>query len=237
VRRLLYGSILCFLTLTVVGLVFIVGGITAAHGQPGDRLGVTRDEAAAANSGVLLQAVPSVTVTFPISATGPVSRTYFFPVQPASVAHYPLGHHDYPAADIYAPRESLFVAVTSGRIQDVSREDLWNSKVDDPALRGGRSVSLVGDDGVRYYGSHLDAVVAGLTPGQQVEAGQILGYVGSSGNARGGPTQLHFGISHPTFAGDWAVRRGELVPYVYLQAWQRGENLTPDLSGRKPGQK
>ena len=208
--RLFRGTIPYILALTVAGLVFIMGGIAVAHAQPGD---------------------PSP------AGIGPGNWTYFFPVQPPAVAHYPLGHHDYPAADIFAPRDSLFVAATSGRIQELSREDAWNPKADDPALRGGRFVSLIGDDGVRYYGSHLNVVVAGLTPGQHVDAGQILGYVGTSGNARGGQTHLHFGLSHPTFAGDWAVRRGELAPYVYLQARQRGGNLTPALPERTAGQK
>ncbi len=93
------------------------------------------------------------------------------------------------------------------------------------------SIRLIGDDGVRYYGSHLVAVVPNLIPGMRVDTGQLLGYVGNSGDARGGRFHLHFGISHPTLRGDWQVRRGEINPYLYLQAWQRGEDVTPNVPG------
>ncbi len=107
--------------------------------------------------------------------------TYRFPVQPASATQYGRAHHDYPATDIFAPKDSLFVSPVAGRIDELSSEDHWTYKIDDPALRGGRFVSILGDDGVRYYGSHLDAVAAGLVAGMQVQPGQILGYVGNFG--------------------------------------------------------
>jgi len=157
------------------------------------------------------------------------ARLYFFPVQPPSVTHYAEAHHDYPATDIFAPAGSPFVAVTSGVIHEVSRADVWKGATDDPAERGGLFVSLIGDDGVRYYGSHLSAVAPGIEPGVRVNAGQLLGYVGSSGNARGIASHLHFGISRPSPPGDWATRRGQVSPFPYLNAWRRGENRTPRL--------
>ncbi|UCG23399.1 MAG: peptidoglycan DD-metalloendopeptidase family protein [Chloroflexota bacterium] len=164
---------------------------------------------------------------------GPLSATefvYVFPIQPPEAASYNPGHHDYPATDIVAPYRSEFVAVTGGIIDELSRTDTWDPTTNDPALRGGRYVSLLGDDGVRYYGSHLDEVASAIEDGSRVRAGTLLGFVGNSGNARGLVPHLHFGISHPTFPGDWAVRRGELSPYPYLQAWSQGENLIPEIS-------
>lgn len=162
----------------------------------------------------------------------PPSYRYVFPVQPAGSATFTPEHHDYPATDIFAPAGSLFVAPTAGVIEFISREDLWDPKADDPATRGGLAVSLVGDDGVRYYGSHLSEVAEGLTVGMRVEAGQMLGRIGRSGNARGTPVHLHFGISHPTFPEDWLTRRGEVSPYPYLKAWLQGEMRTPELPYR-----
>ncbi len=170
-----------------------------------------------------------VTVSPSLDLTPTPGFRYVFPIQPPEVANYSAGHHDYPATDIFAPHHSLFVAVTDGIIDELSRVDRWNSATNDPALRGGRYVSLIGDDGVRYYGSHLDEVVDGLEAGMRVTAGTGLGYVGNSGNARGIAPHLHFGISRPTFPGDWQVRRGTISPYPYLQAWARGENLAPEI--------
>jgi len=167
---------------------------------------------------------PTITITPEAAAV-----QYFFPVQPPEVASYSQGHHDYPATDIFAPAGSDFVAVTSGRIDFVSYADTWDPEVDDPATRGGLSVAIVGSDGIRYYGSHLSEIAIGIEPGLAVAAGQLLGRIGSSGNARFVPSHLHFGISHPTFAEDWFVRRGELDPYPYLIAWASGETLTPVL--------
>lgn len=154
---------------------------------------------------------------------------HVFPLVPSSVADYGPGHHDYPATDIFAPEGTPFVAVTSGVVDYVSRQDTWDPAVDDPATRGGISVALVGDDGVRYYGSHLTKVAPGIVPGVRVEAGQVLGFTGDSGNARGTTPHLHFGVSHPTFPTDWEVRRGEVDTYPLLRSWQAHRNASPVL--------
>ena len=175
-----------------------------------------------------------VSTSAPVSKPSPVTEppvtahTYSFPVQGGKV-NYGSSHHDYPAADIFCPVGSQFVAVTDGVIDYVSREDVWNPATDDPAVRGGISLAMIGDDGVRYYGSHLSAVADGIEPGMRVTGGQTLGRTGKTGNARSTPAHLHFGISHPTTPDDWKVRRGQVSPYRYLRAWQRGENVTPVL--------
>lgn len=143
---------------------------------------------------------------------------------------YGKTHHDYPAADIFCPIGSHFVAVTNGVVDYVSRTDEWDPKINDGANRGGLSVAIIGDDGVRYYGSHLSEVADGIEPGVRVSAGQLLGLTGHSGDAINTTPHLHFGISHPTTPDDWAIRRGEIAPYRFLQAWQRGQNVTPDLN-------
>lgn len=58
---------------------------------------------------------------------------------------------------------------------------------------GGLSVYLNGDDGNEYFYTHL-AGYSDVAPGQKVKAGEIIGYVGDSGNAKGGPPHLHFEI-------------------------------------------
>ena len=178
--------------------------------------------------------IPTSTNTLVVKSPTPSStptpdRLYVFPIQPPEIASYQRGHHDYPATDIFVPIGSSVVAVTNGIVDFVSYEDHWDGKVDDPATRGGLSVAIIGDDGVRYYGSHLSAIAPGIMPGVRVRAGKLLGYSGRTGNARVTAPHLHFGISHPTYPEDWEVRRGEISPYPYLQAWARGEMLRPEL--------
>ena len=155
---------------------------------------------------------------------------YYFPVEPASAASYGSSHHDYPATDIFCPIGSRFVAPVSGTVDFVSRVDIWDPADDDPSVRGGISVAIIGDDNVRYYGSHLSSIAAGIEVGVRVEGGQLLGMTGKSGNARFVDPHVHFGISHPTVPDDWKVRRGEISPYKYLNAWKQGRNVTPELS-------
>lgn len=166
------------------------------------------------------------------SCTTQISKKYVFPIQPPELAKYAKTHHDYPATDIFAPPRTAVVAVTDGIIEEVNRKDLWDPKEDNPATRGGLFISLIGSDGVRYYYSHLNEISYDLTQGDCVCAGQILGYIGDSGNARGLP-HLHFGISHPTFPGDWAVRRGEINPFEYLEDWKRNQYITPTITQKR----
>jgi peptidoglycan LD-endopeptidase LytH len=173
------------------------------------------------------------TTTAPATTTPATSTTraaapvrYRFPVAGCR-AQYGPSHHDYPAADMFTGRGCAFVAPVAGRVDEVTRTDTWSQATDEGADRGGRSVSLVGVDGVRYYGSHLEAVAAGIAPGTRVRAGQVLGRIGNSGSARVTAVHLHFGISWPTRPGIWWVRRGMIPPARYLDAWRAGERLSP----------
>jgi murein DD-endopeptidase MepM/ murein hydrolase activator NlpD len=86
---------------------------------------------------------------------------------------------------------------------------------------------MIGDDGVRYYGSHFSKIYSKIVPGYRVEAGDLLALVGTSGDAAGLAPHVHFGISWPTKAGIWWVRRGEIYPWKYLDAWKAGKDLSP----------
>ena len=136
-------------------------------------------------------------------------------------------HHDYPATDIITKKGCAFLAPIDGVVDEVSRKDRWSGKTNRGADRGGLFVSIIGVDGVRYYGSHLMEVADGIEPGVTITAGEVLGKVGTTGSARGTAPHLHFGLSWPTEKGDWKIRRGALLPYKYLKSWQKGENLSP----------
>lgn len=182
--------------------------------------------------------LPTETFTIPMTDTPVDTDTpargpfkYVFPIQPVKMAAFVEGvaSHGYPATDIFAIVGTKFVAVTDGVVDFVSYKDTWDPAVDDPATRGGLSVAIIGDDGVRYYGSHLSEIADGIQVGVRVTAGQLLGKVGKSGDARNTTSHLHFGISRPTTPDDWKTRRGQVDPYPFLIAWKDGQNVTPPL--------
>ncbi len=174
--------------------------------------------------GVLLAL--SFLAPIPFAQAAPV---YVFPIVGCNV-HYAHSHHDYPATDILGKIGCKFVAVTSGVVDEVTSVDKFSWKTDLGSQRGGLSVSIVGDDGVRYYGSHLSKIAAGIKPGVRVKVGQLLGLLGDSGDAKGTAPHVHFGISWPTPKGIWWVRRGELYPWRYLDLWRAGKDASPAKS-------
>lgn len=163
-------------------------------------------------------------LTTPLPPVLPVledlEKLHTFPIRARNVS-YSQHHHDYPAADIFCPSGSAFVAPIGGVVDFVSVRDDWEPKRNRPELRGGLAVAIIGDDGWRYYGSHLQSIAKGILVGSRVKERQLLGRTGSSGNARGTSPHLHFGISQPTTPSDWKIRRGEIPPYKYLKLWQQ----------------
>ena len=167
-------------------------------------------------------------------ASAQAAPVYQFPVAGCEV-NYARAHHDYAATDILAKAGCKFVAPIDGVVDEVNRVDLWKSPPNNGIDRGGLSVSIIGVDGVRYYGSHLRSIPASIQPGVEVKAGRLLGAIGSTGSARGTAPHLHFGISWPTEADIWWVRRGEVLPWKYLDAWKKGKDLSPvkEVAARK----
>jgi murein DD-endopeptidase MepM/ murein hydrolase activator NlpD len=88
--------------------------------------------------------------------------------------------------DIFAPRGTPVRSASSGVVVRVG-----------PNRLGGNAVSVLGAGGRTYYYAHLSRYADRLQPGAFVSAGDILGYVGNTGNARGTPPHLHFGVYTP----------------------------------------
>lgn len=86
--------------------------------------------------------------------------------------------------DIFAPRGTEIVAVVDGIISYIG---------DQP--KGGHCLWLTTESGASFYYAHLDRWAAGLYEGMEVQSGDLLGYVGNTGNAKYTPSHLHFGVS------------------------------------------
>jgi murein DD-endopeptidase MepM/ murein hydrolase activator NlpD len=102
--------------------------------------------------------------------------------------------------DIFSVENAPIVAIERGSIRSAS----------DPL--GGLVLYLRADSSWRYYYAHLSRYV-GAFP-RRVEVGELVGYMGSTGNAAGGPQHLHFEMTDP---------QGTFVdPYDYLLQAQQG---------------
>ena len=84
--------------------------------------------------------------------------------------------------------------------------------------QGGGGVTLYvrsPDRGWSYYYAHLRGYAPGIREGMPVRAGQLLGFVGDTGNAGAGNYHLHFGVSRMTPDAQW--HEGQAVnPYPLL---------------------
>ena len=175
---------------------------------------------------VTSSATPAKTTTTKAPTQAPAGLEYAFPVKASNVAFHPT-HAKYPATDIFADCGEPVVAATSGVVLEVSRKDAYVKGAPDGPLNGGLSVSILGDDGVRYYGSHFSKIQTGIKAGVRVKSGQRLGDVGRTGNANN-VCHLHFGISPPCAeTGDWKVRRGVVWPATFLKSWRAKGDKSP----------
>ena len=116
--------------------------------------------------------------------------------------------HD--AIDILAPAGTPVLAVADGSV-----EKLFDSE------RGGLTVYQFEPSGrYAYYYAHLQRYADGLAEKQPIRRGQVIGYVGSTGNADPGAPHLHFEIHRLGPEKQWW--KGEsLNPYPLLRGEQR----------------
>ncbi|HUG52554.1 MAG TPA: M23 family metallopeptidase [Vicinamibacteria bacterium] len=173
---------------TVPGLMAsgLLMGVMLAAGLAGWRLGMARRAAS------LVPAEPEETA--PMAAPDPElkQRGLLLPVQGVDPAALTRSFEDargggrrlHHAIDILAPRGTAVVAVEDGPVVRLHRGGAGGISVYqlDPARRYG------------YYYAHLDRHAAGLHEGQSLRKGDVLGYVGTTGNAPPATPHLHFAI-------------------------------------------
>ena len=100
------------------------------------------------------------------------------------------GSRSHEGLDIFAPRGTPVYAARDGKVIYSERRS-----VDGGSAGFGIAVKLDHGDGLTTAYTHLDGL-AGLSPGESVKRGQLVGYVGNTGNAINTPPHLHFEVRH-----------------------------------------
>lgn len=104
------------------------------------------------------------------------------------------------------PGEIPVVSATDGIVTNVG----W-------LYLGGYRIGITSGNGIYYYYAHLDSYATGIEIGKQVQAGQLIGFMGNSGEGEEGTkgkfvTHLHFGI----YIKDEDGNEKSVNPYPFL---------------------
>ena len=157
--------------------------------------------------------LPPTDVSAPLSPAG-----YVFPVYGASSfidsfgsARAGVGWHH--GQDIFAPLGAPLLAVADGTVFSVGWNDL-----------GGYRLWLRDRQGNQFYYAHLSAFSPLAVDGNEVKAGDVVGFVGNTGDAQTTPYHLHFEI-HPVGLLPLGYD-GVVNAFPYLSAWRRLEDIT-----------
>jgi hypothetical protein len=132
--------------------------------------GLTAQEAAAVGMG-----------RFPIAGYASYVHDWLYP-------RFVPSFHFHQGTDVFAAHGTPVRAPANGRVR------ITNGAI------GGLAVYVTEPDGTYWYMAHLSGIREGLAEGHEVKIGDIVGYVGDSGNARGGSPHVHFEI-HPQGGG------------------------------------
>ena len=121
-------------------------------------------------------------------------------------------HH---GEDIFAPLGTPLLAVADGTVFSVGWNDI-----------GGWRLWLRDRAGNEFYYAHLSAYSPLAVNGRQVKAGDVLGFMGKTGDAEFSPVHLHFEI-HPVSLLAMGYD-GAVAPYPFLTAWRRAQDVSFD---------
>jgi murein DD-endopeptidase MepM/ murein hydrolase activator NlpD len=199
-------------TLRVIGLSFSLGALTM--------LGLTWYDAGS-GAGRVPRSGPAAAEPTPTATIGPpndpliapVDRDLAMPIEGVdgddlrdNFAETRGGNRPHEALDIMAPRGTPVRAVRDGHI-----EKLFDSK------QGGLTIYQFDPSATyAYYYAHLDRYAPGLREGRQVSKRDVIGYVGSTGNASPEAPHLHFAIFRLTPEKRWWDGHA-LNPYPLLR--------------------
>ena len=153
-----------------------------------------------------LAAHPKLTAggyVFPVY--GPVSYGDTYGAARADVTYH---HGD----DIFGQLGQPLLAVTDGTVFSVGYEKI-----------GGNRLWLLDHDGNQFYYAHLSAFSAAARNGAHVKAGQVIGFMGHTGDAEGTPYHLHFEVHPVSFL--YLGYDGAVDPTPYLDKWRHQQDL------------
>lgn len=137
--------------------------------------------------------VPPTRLTFPVRGLDPAGLRDTF--------DQGRGKRRHQALDIMAPRGTRVLSVDAGKVWKIRSNNL-----------GGLTVYAIdASERFVYYYAHLDRYAEGLAEGQTVQPGDMIGYVGTTGNAPPNAPHLHF----------------QLLLYRGNGRWWDGEPLNP----------
>ncbi len=120
--------------------------------------------------------------------------------------------------DIFGQLGQPLVACADGTVFSVG----WN-KI------GGNRLWIVDAQGNQFYYAHLSAFATTAVNGAHVKAGQVVGFMGHTGDAEGTPVHLHFEV-HPV-AMLYLGYDGAVDPTPYLDAWRHQQDLPFPIAG------
>ncbi|HEY0969545.1 MAG TPA: M23 family metallopeptidase [Gemmatimonadales bacterium] len=126
------------------------------------------------------------------------------------------GARTHRAIDIMAPRGTPVLAADDGRVLRVSHNRL-----------GGLTIYAI-DDEERfvYYYAHLDRYRDGLRGGMRIARGEVIGYVGSTGNASASAPHLHFQAMRYRPGRYWDGEPVNPLPYLAIAGRPQGTAVT-----------
>ena len=127
-------------------------------------LGLTREEAIRIGFG-----------RFPVAGLAKYSHDWLYP-------RYGPGFRFHMGTDVFAALGTPLRSPVDGTVTSGS------------GSLGGLYVKIFMPDGTYFYFAHMSGLVEGFTEGMEVKTGDIVGYVGDSGNAKGTPPHLHIGV-------------------------------------------
>jgi murein DD-endopeptidase MepM/ murein hydrolase activator NlpD len=119
-------------------------------------------------------------------------------------------HH---GEDIFAAAGTPLLAVADGTLHTIGFTKI-----------GGYRLWLRDTQGNEFYYAHLSAYSPLAVEGRSVQAGDVVGFVGDTGDADGGSPHLHFEIHPAAMAG--LGYDGVVAPYSILLAWRRADDIS-----------